>query len=282
MTAFPNSRRVLDNTDHSNEQDYEETFDKLHAVAKDEGVRPLHLPETLRMVVSHLTRMRAGCVCVAGIDLLKRQHVRPVLHGQLETSLLQTLGGPFDMGNIVNFDQVRILPSFERSEDRLFWKSKVIREKVIDGFSFWHLLNGVSENSLGDIFHQGLETRNTCAFVAKGKSSISLGCLKPAETPLLLLEPPEDRPRLRIMVCDDGRWLKLPVTDIRLFDAVTHQIPNASLIEKINSLMKEQDVLLGVGLTHLFTSDPQYFEPVHWLQVNAIHLKHNLLWRLAS
>ena len=48
----------------------------------------------MRIVVNHLTRMQKGFMCVAGIDLDTRLHVRPVLDRQMPIDLLSVHGGP--------------------------------------------------------------------------------------------------------------------------------------------------------------------------------------------
>ena len=51
----------------------------------------------MQIIVNHLTRMRPGYMCVAGIDVASKRHIRPVLKRRLTTDLLTLNGGLFDI-----------------------------------------------------------------------------------------------------------------------------------------------------------------------------------------
>ena len=55
----------------------------------------------MKIVISHLTRMQKGCICVAGVDIDSGRHVRPVMRQQMPVDMLAAHGGPFAMGAIV-------------------------------------------------------------------------------------------------------------------------------------------------------------------------------------
>ena len=72
----------------------------------------------------------------------------------------------------------------------------------------------------------------------------------------------------------------LSVTDIRLYGE-DHVTPVAERVQTVQArVARGVDVILAVGLTRPFSSNPS-LPPVHWLQVNAIHLADDPAWRLA-
>jgi hypothetical protein len=75
----------------------------------------------MRIVVNHLTRMQPGYICVAGLDEVTGQHVRPCLNGaRLRTSLLQERGGPSDIAAVVDLGFARHIGQPPETEDYLF------------------------------------------------------------------------------------------------------------------------------------------------------------------
>ena len=72
----------------------------------------------MKIVVTHLTRMQRGTVCVAGLDVETGRHVRPVQPmGVLQSRLTTPRGGPFDMATIVDLGVTRPVPSPPEVED---------------------------------------------------------------------------------------------------------------------------------------------------------------------
>ena len=98
------------------------------------------------IVVNHLTRMHQGRICVAGIDLETRRHVRPVTKwGQLDGRVLAGRSldgreGPFNMAHVVELGQVNPVPQNPHVEDHSFvpWKARFIERFHAD--DFWALL----------------------------------------------------------------------------------------------------------------------------------------------
>ncbi|HXH09492.1 MAG TPA: hypothetical protein VNP04_06995 [Alphaproteobacteria bacterium] len=82
------------------------------------------------------------------------------------------------------------------------------------------------------------------------------------------------------MVFTDGNLdLDCGVTDIRLYGN-DHVTPNTKEVERITKRLKSSaGLILSVGLTRPFAGSPD-FPPVHWLQVNNIHLRDDPAWQL--
>ena len=82
------------------------------------------------------------------------------------------------------------------------------------------------------------------------------------------------------MRVSDGYFqLDLGVTDIRLYGA-DHVTPDTKIVRRVvKRLQGGSETILSVGLTRAYASSPD-FNPVHWLQVNNVHLKDDPLWQL--
>ena len=239
----------------------------------------------MRIVVNHLTRMRGGYVCVAGVDPDTLEHVRPVLqHAALPFDLLARYGGPFDIARIVELGTPRPTPERPHVEDYVIVPSHARSRQSLPADKFWLLLRRLSKTGLREIFGSELKSlgQSSCG-TDPGKGEASLGCFRPARTPQLCYLPkgPSGRPRVRIGICD-GQFEVLPsVTDIRLYQE-DHITPDRACVERISHrLQSGEAVILGVGLTRAFAGSAEHkTEPAHWLQVNNIHLESDPTWQL--
>ncbi|MEZ6137165.1 MAG: hypothetical protein R3C53_19930 [Pirellulaceae bacterium] len=83
----------------------------------------------MRLCINHLTRMQAGCICVAGIDEASGLHIRPVAERQLSTRLLAEYGGPLEFSTIVDVGETQFVGRMPEIEDRRcdFGKCHIIR-----------------------------------------------------------------------------------------------------------------------------------------------------------
>jgi hypothetical protein len=135
---------------------------------------------TRRIVVNHLTRMKPGYICVAGLDLVTGRHVRPVLPGRLTTALLARHGGPFDIASIVDLGPTQYCGQAPETEDHLFDPRRVTRIGTMGPEEFWKRLVAASATRLVDIFgHDLTQQGSSSAGVPPGKGIASLGCLFP-------------------------------------------------------------------------------------------------------
>jgi len=230
------------------------------------------------IVVNHLTRMREGHICVAGVDLKTDQHVRPVLKWeQLTSQFLARNNGPFDLANVVDLGVTEPHPKKPHIEDRIFRPSQTRLLETLEAEDFWALLYSISKPSLQAIFGSDLRRvgRASCG-TDVGKGEASLGCLRPSRRPQLkyTTRGRQGKPRIRIHLTDDRFDVWVGVTDIRLYEN-DHITPDRAIVEQTaQRLQKSGAVILGVGLTRPFSSSTEHEnEPLHWLQVNNIHLE---------
>ena len=78
----------------------------------------------MRLLINHLTRMQAGCICVAGIDLQSGLHVRPVANRMLSAKLLECHGGPLEIGVVIDLGESTFAGRVPEIEDRTSDPSK--------------------------------------------------------------------------------------------------------------------------------------------------------------
>ena len=232
----------------------------------------------MRIVINHLTRMSAGYCCVAGLDVETDHHVRPVLRGQrLRTALLARNGGPFDMGVIVDLGDVTPNATPPEIEDQVFDPETATAMNVETAQAFWQRLRRSSRPYLQEIFGHELKMRGprSCG-VDVDEGIASLGCLAVITPPTLYIRQPDGS--VRIQVADGEFDLDVSVTDIRLYGP-DHTTPDDEVVRRIADVLERgAEAILAVGLTRPFASPG--FPPVHWLQVNNIHLRDNPLWQL--
>jgi hypothetical protein len=239
----------------------------------------------MRIVVNHLTRMRGGHICVAGVDVETDRHVRPVLQWfSLLPSLLARNGGPFDMAHLVDLGPAEPCPKPPHVEDHLFVPSKAAVLDRLAGEEFWALLYAVSRPRLRGIFGDELRPmgRSSCG-MSEGQGKASLGCLRLSrrQRPPYVERGRDGGLRIRIRI-DDGELCRaVAVTDLRLHRD-DHATPDAAALERLADRLRSPGaVILGVGLTRAFAAtSEQNAEPVHWLQVNNVHLEEDPTWPL--
>lgn len=238
----------------------------------------------MRIVVNHLTRMRGGHVCVAGVDVQTERHVRPVLGwGSLTPALLARNHGPFDMAHVVDLGPAEPRPKPPHVEDHVFAPPNAELIERLGAEEFWALLYAVSKSRLRDVFGDALAPmgRSSCGTPA-GRGRASLGCFRPLRRQAApWVEKGRDgalRVRVRI---DDGELCRsVAVTDLRLYRDDRTADP-AAVRKLADRLRSPGAVILGVGLTRAFaSSSEQQPVPVHWLQVNNVHLEDDPTWQL--
>jgi len=230
----------------------------------------------MRIVVDHLTRMRAGCICVAGIDLDTHEHVRPVLQdGQLGRRLLLSRGGLFDIGCVVDLGRAYRNGRPPEVEDRQFAPRYARRVETMAPAAYWALLEEVARPDLAALFGPDLYAHGSGYAVDIGKGSASLGCLRPTEPPVLTIT---EHGKVRIRLADRDRTAWLTVTDLRLCED-DHSTVRVELVQRVQDRIRQGvGVILGVGLGRAWSQADDDKER-HWLQVNNLHLQDDPLWQ---
>ena len=115
----------------------------------------------MKIVVSHLTRMQPGYVCVAGINLSNRHHVRPVLGRRLTSDLLLTNGGVFGIGAIVDLGRTYSAGTAPELEDYQFSTDNLKYLGMAEAQDFWEMIDGASTTTLEAIFGESSDHLRT-------------------------------------------------------------------------------------------------------------------------
>ena len=236
----------------------------------------------MQIVVNHLTRMRGGYVCAAGVDVQTSRHVRPVLpEGQLPPDFLARNGGPFDIANLVDLLTCRPTPKPPHVEDHVFTPSRARLVETFGAEAFWALLCSVAKRRLRGVFGSDLKRAGrSSAGTEDGKGTASLGCFLPRGKPRLLLRGEgQFGPSIHVRINDGEFDAWVGVTDVRLYQD-DHITPNRTVVEETaRRLQGAGAVILGVGLTRAYAPSAEA-QPMHWLQVNNIHLEDEVVWQL--
>lgn len=236
----------------------------------------------MRILINHLTRMHGGHICVAGVDLETRRHVRPMLPGEmLPFYMLARYGGPFEMSWVVDLGRPRPLPEPPHVEDHVFIASRTKADRPAAAHELWGMLEELRQPSLRRIFGADLHNTGRNRLAAElGQGTASLGFLRPAAPPELYLANSADgRPRIRMRFSDGEFEADAGVTDLRLYGD-DHATPDSARVCGLaRAIAGSRNVILAVGLTRKFRvcqSAPYR----HWLQVNNVHLPEIPIWRL--
>lgn len=236
----------------------------------------------MRIVVSHLTRMHGGHICVAGVDLETHGHVRPLLgHQHLPFYFLARYGGPFDMARIVELGDARHRPDPPHVEDYVFVESRAKVRRTVGWQEFWNLLDDLARPTLEEIFGSALRSVGPSRYGTDvGQGLASLGCFRPRRPPELRLAVGRDgKAQIRFGLSDGRIEADAGVTDLRLY-GVNHSTPDRDKVRAVaRRIQCSDDVILGLGLTRKFRPSATA-DYVHYLQVNNIHLKEEPTWQL--
>ena len=229
----------------------------------------------MRILVTHLTRMRGEHICVAGLTNTG-EHVRPVAAEKLlDRSHLVPAGGLFAMGAVVELGETEDVSLRPEVEDRLFLLDAAKHEFNLEPDVYWSFLNRHLKPGLAEIFGPDMGRVGSTMTVPLGQGEASLGAFKPPAAPKVFLD---QRGKIRAQIPYRGATLQLPVTDIRLYDE-THLAPRERVMTWLNQAVVEGCVLtVGLGRPFKGTSRPA---PEHWLQINNIHPASDPLWRTA-
>lgn len=230
----------------------------------------------MEILVTHLTRMHGGHICVAGIDLATGKHVRPVLdNASLDRSLLATNGGALDIGHVVEIGRTWPQPTAPEVEDHVFGLPALKLVRKASAAELWNAMSRLAVDDLNKAFGTELQRQGLGSMVMPlGCGTASLACWRPLKAPSLDTEMSKGKPQIRFRFATVDGSLDLSLTDVRFWNITpAFERPFTERVLHADSeLKKKRDFLLCVGLTRPFAPKGA-LAPVHWLQVNNIHFK---------
>jgi hypothetical protein len=218
----------------------------------------------VKLLVTDLTRMLGGHICVAGIDIDKGKRVRPLAASPLTARLLASRGGIFGIGHVLDIGRTSPRQSKPEVEDVRFELRSARVLSSLPAPEFVEQLRRVSGANLSAI-GSDLVTLGKNLVVPEGKGKCSLVTIR-TEAAVEIFQNPRGRPRLR--------WqedFELPITDIRLYKDDL-ETPDGGRVAWLRAQLRNpQDVFLCFGLG-------RPFEGYHWLQLNNVHMSACLEW----
>lgn len=229
----------------------------------------------MRILVNHLTRMQPGWICVAGLELESKRHIRPVTNQPLSASLLDAHGGPFALGRVLDLGETRFCGRMPEIEDRQFEPDAVQVVRDLNAEELHSRCAEIAQCRLRDIFGPDLEwighrpDHPGTAAVAERRGLRSLGCYW-AQSPRLSFVCADGRRKVRFGFVEEELQFSVAVTDIRLYEA-DHVSPNERAIAELHeALARQPRTLVSIGLSRAYHYDERH-APQHWLQINNIH-----------
>lgn len=207
-------------------------------------------------------------ICVAGIDLTTRRHVRPVTPSSdpITRTLLRENGGPFGSGALVDIGAVVACPNAPETEDHTFATDQTKHIEDLSDDVYLEILEQISDGDLSNAFGPDLvEVRPRKFAVPAGHGSRSLAVVPVAEPKLrinfgnlyLKLDPPNTPADVR-------------VTDARFYET-DHKTVRRDVVSDVNTrIASGVQVYAMLGLARpLNDADGGY---VHWLMANGLCL----------
>ena len=223
----------------------------------------------MNIIINHLTRMRPGYICVAGLAEDTFKPIRPVLRSnQLPRALYAGEGGPFDIGRVVDIGPVEMAGSVPEIEDRLFAIKNVTATGALSDREFWEVINTEAVGDLQAIFGEDLSAHGRQAVVDPGTGEASLGMIEAPRAPQLLVD---GYGALRIQLNDGTFNIQPRVTDLRLYAADQETIDSAKVARVKRRIRDGEAAVVAVGLGRAYRVQRDSQER-HWLQANNIHL----------
>lgn len=224
----------------------------------------------MRIVVNHLTRMQKGFMCVAGLELATRRHIRPVLDRQMRVEMLACHGGPFGLGRIVDLGATKFVGRVPEIEDQQFDASQPHVESELTAEEFQDWLVSVATEGLHSIFGPELQAIGRTCAIPEQRGMRSLGCLWAQHCRLVEDVSQAGLRRIRCEFSSDRGLLRVPVTDVRLYGEDHITIDDQQVDYFSERLVQRQRVLLSVGVSRPYRRSEEQ-PAMHWLQVNNIH-----------
>ena len=223
------------------------------------------------LVITDLTRMYQGKVCIAGYDK-HHQCFRPVLPppGIPESSLLQGAQAIIYPSAVVEFDLLDPNPQPPHSEDYLFAPASpcfVRRVKNWETVLEWSLARSVEA-----VFDQPILT-DLGFYVMDCQGSRSLGTVRPLDiSKAIYAEGPEGAWDYRLNFCDsEEKFYRLKITDLTWHyycDSLREKGQEPpEIADALTALLRSRQVYLRVGLARGWKKFPGRC----YLQINGIY-----------
>ncbi|MCS7195147.1 MAG: hypothetical protein NZ849_09610 [Meiothermus sp.] len=233
----------------------------------------------MKLVITHLTRMGYPRVCVAGIEPVSGRYIRPVTGREEPLTLDAVHSGLLRLGQVIELGPCRVGGRPPEVEDCWFSLGKAQVVEQLSPKAFWSRLEASAQGSLAEVFGEGLRPHRTTLALPAGTGRASLGDLR-VEGLRLRVEVHQNQASLRahFRVSDCPDELSVAVVDLRFYKAwgsCGYRL-DVGKVNWVNRALRSSRAILSVGLSRAKALGGQ--EPLHWLQVNGVHLESDPLW----
>lgn len=215
--------------------------------------------------------MRSPRICIAGIKVDSKQHLRPVTAPDdlITRSLLAEEGGPLQLGAGVELGPTTATPNPPETEDHLCQTGNFEALGVLSGDEYFELLTQVDGGDLGTTFGPGLRRNGNTYAMESGGGKHSLACIRADQGARLLID--FEKPYLRL-----PDQAKIKVTDVRFFEPDQKTLRKDAVADVNARLENGVAAFLMFGLSRPWAR-PGEDQKLHWLQLNGICLEDSPL-----
>lgn len=225
------------------------------------------------IAITDLTYMRGG-VCIAGIDIMTLENIRPVLtYGTIQKELVDR--NKIYPGALVSFDFLYKKSKPPHIEDYVFNPDKTNFIKFLSQTEWLDILNSCTSTSLASAFNNLIVDRKG---IQPNADTVSLTLIKVDSLKINFFDsdPGAVLPfKVRVSFTSGGELYHLPVTDMQFIDYCKERFDEGIQRDKLKDAMEElingsEYILLRIGLTRPFKKADDAKE-LCYLQVNGIY-----------
>lgn len=223
----------------------------------------------MKVCLNHLTRMAHPRICVAGVDLDTRRHVRPITGRDhtLTRDMLVENGGPFEVGAIVDLGSIRPNPSPPEVEDHWFWPDQARHLGRLPADEYLELMDAVAHDDLATVLGPALERHKWKFAIDAGTGTASLGVLRAEEVKIEV----NQFGSVQVRLDDEEPQAYIPITDLRFFEDDQKAVRETAVDDANRRMRRGAEAYLMLGLARAFVARGDDTER-HWLQVNGVCL----------
>jgi len=208
-----------------------------------------------RIVITGITNMSVGYICISGYDMSTRRYFRPIIPGSHIAELfLSSHNSPIELGSTVELDlsYTETQASPPHIEDKAFDPSTV---KVLDSMTrdqFSSFIESIADESVESIFGYEIELINGQPILPEGSGARSLGAIMGRKCSIYSDHIGKSR-------CD---FVDQSGCEYR-------HLPIVGRDEWVKKPGNYQNVPIRLSLTRLFQKSDES-EPVYWMQVSGV------------
>jgi hypothetical protein len=226
-----------------------------------------------QIVITDLTRMQEGRVCIAGYDQ-HGQCIRPVLPppGIHENTLYFANQAIIFPSAKVEFEFTQPTPQPPHTEDVRYDPAFIKFIERLPEVRWHRVLEATLSNSIGAIFEQPILTEPG-HYVMDGRGPRSLGTIRPRRILQVFFEPsPESKWQYRLRFVDgESITYRLTITDLTWRYFCDHQRKNGNnptqIVSTLTRSLQSSDIYLRIGLARGWDKFPDRC----YIQITGVH-----------